>query len=326
MRKMLLTAGVAALAAVAAPLVPAAAPATPAATTLPPAAPSIPPAATLIPAAATLPAVAPSITPGAAGPAQQIPLAPLRASGQTVTPAYEGWYENPDGTISLSFGYYNRNSDEVLDIPLGEDNFIEPAQYDGDQPTHFLPRRHWGVFTITVPADFGDGRVVWTLNIRGETFRVPGHLKAEWQIDALAGEAGSGNTPPVLKFDPAGPEGAGPGGITGEPMAAEVGVPVEITVWASDDGRPDTSVASGGRRDVPVTLTWFMHQGPGSVTFSEESARVPVEGGSMTTMATFDEPGEYVLRVRANDASGVSGAGHAQCCWSNGFVQVTVTQ
>ncbi len=41
---------------------------------------------------------------------------------------------------------------------------------------------------------------------------------------------------------------------------------------------------------------------------------------------TFSAPGDYMLRVRANDASGVSGAGHAQCCWTNGFVKVTVTQ
>jgi hypothetical protein len=257
---------------------------------------------------------------------QQMPLAPRRASGQTVTPAYEGWYENPDGSYTLSFGYYNRNTEEILDIPVGEANFIEPAELDGDQPTHFLPRRHWGVFGVRVPADFGDGRVVWTLEVRGETFRVPGHLQAEWKIDALAGEAGSGNMPPLLRMAADGREGAGPGGVTGKPMTAKVGEPIELTVWASDDGRPDTSVRSGGRRDVPVTLTWFKHQGPGEVTFSETSARVPVAGGSMTTLVTFDAPGEYVVRVRANDASGVSGAGHAQCCWSNGFVPVTVTQ
>ena len=41
---------------------------------------------------------------------------------------------------------------------------------------------------------------------------------------------------------------------------------------------------------------------------------------------TFSEPGNYVIRVRANDASGVSNAGHAQCCWSNGFIKVVVTK
>ncbi|MGD8329844.1 MAG: hypothetical protein PVJ49_10445 [Acidobacteriota bacterium] len=275
---------------------------------------------------ALAPAVLGTALTAAASQSPQMPLAPVRSSGQTVTPAYEGWYENADGSYTLSFGYYNRNTEEVLDIPLGDDNFIEPAMYDGVQPTHFPPRRHWGVFGVRVPADFGDGRVVWTLEIRGQTFSVPGHLKPEWKIDALAGEAGAGNTPPVLKFDARGPEGAGPGGIIGDELTTRVGVPLEITVWAADDGRPDTSVASGGRPDVPVTLTWWEHQGPGTVTFNEDSARVPVSGGSMTTAATFDRPGEYVLRVRANDASGVDGAGHAQCCWSNGFVKVTVTR
>ena len=260
------------------------------------------------------------------GQAQQMPLAPAAAKGLTVTPAFEGWYENPDGTYTLSFGYYNRNREEVLEIPLGENNFIEPAAFDGDQPTHFQPRQHWGVFTVKVPADFGNRKIYWTLKIRGATMSIPGTLKVEWEIDALQGEAGSGNTPPVLKFDAAGAEGAGPAGITLGPLTVTVGQPLTVTVWARDDGRPNTSVASGGRQDVPVSLTWFKHQGPGDVTFSEETARIPVTGGQMTTTATFSEPGNYVIRVRANDASGVASAGHAQCCWTNGFVKVAVNQ
>ena len=74
-----------------------------------------------------------------------------------------------------------------------------------------------------------------------------------------------------------------------------------------------------------MTLTWFKHQGPGDVTFAERSPKVGAEGVAATT-ATFTEPGEYVLRVRANDASGVTDAGHAQCCWTNGFVKVTVVK
>jgi len=73
-----------------------------------------------------------------------------------------------------------------------------------------------------------------------------------------------------------------------------------------------------------VTLTWFKHQGPGDVVFSEGVGRVGATGGMISTTATFDEPGEYVLRVRANDSSGVATAGHSQCCWTNGFVKVTV--
>ena len=50
--------------------------------------------------------------------AGQLPLDPFRETGQSVTPAYEGWYPNPDGTFSLSFGYFNRNSTEVVDVPM----------------------------------------------------------------------------------------------------------------------------------------------------------------------------------------------------------------
>lgn len=40
------------------------------------------------------------------------------------------------------------------------------------------------------------------------------------------------------------------------------------------------------------------------------------------TTATFSEPGEYVLRVFANDRSGGRGS---QCCWTNAFVRVNVS-
>ena len=43
----------------------------------------------------------------------QLPFAAAKSSGQTVTPVFEGWYRNPDGTFSISFGYFNRNTEEV---------------------------------------------------------------------------------------------------------------------------------------------------------------------------------------------------------------------
>lgn len=255
----------------------------------------------------------------------QYPLAPNKASGLGVTPAFEGWYKNADGTYSISFGYYNRNTTEALEVPIGPDNFIEPGPANQGQPTHFEPRRHWGVFAVKVPANFGDKKVVWTVKIRGETYAIPGGLQPNWQIDALEGEAGSNNTPPVLRFSADGQGGAGPGGITGGPITASAGKPVTINVWATDDGKAVGGVARVGRANLPPTLTWFKHQGPGDVTFSIASPK-PGADALATTSATFSQPGEYILRVRANDASGVAGAGHAQCCWSNGFVKVTVTR
>lgn len=256
----------------------------------------------------------------------QLPLPPDSAAGQTVTPVFEGWYPNPDGTRSIVFGYYNRNLSEVLDIPVGPDNFMEPGPANQGQPTHFQPRRHWGVFAVAVPADYGNQRIVWTVKIRGETFAIPGSLKRDWQIDAIGGEAGSGNTPPRVKFKSSKTEGFGPGGVVADSSSTRVGVPTSISVWATDDGRHSGGVGADGEEGKPVMLTWFKHQGPGDVTFSEPSSEVSYTGGDATTIVTFGAAGSYVLRVRANDASGVNGAGHAQCCWTNGFVNVTVTE
>jgi len=270
---------------------------------------------------AGLASVASTFAPGPL--AAQVPLAPVSGAGLTVTPAFEGWYQNADGTFSLSFGYFNRNAEEVIEIPLGPGNFIEPSGLDGVQPTRFETRRHWGVFVVTVPADFGDEKVRWTLVVRGKTFSIPGHLRPDWKIDALAGEAGTGNTPPVLVFDPNGPEARGPGGFVTGPLDATVGAPLEIAIWAHDDGKGGSSVV-GARPDPPIDISWFKHQGPGDVVFGAPVAQIASEGGQAATTVTFGAPGEYVLRVSANDSS-VSSAGHAQCCWTNAFVRVRVT-
>ena len=113
---------------------------------------------------------------------------------------------------------------------------MSPGDPNQGQPTYFYPRRHWGVFAVKVPADFGDKqKVVWTIKVNGQTFSIPGSLREEWQIDALEGEAGSNNTPPALSFDEGGAQGRGPAGITVERTAA-VGKPLAITVITKDDG------------------------------------------------------------------------------------------
>ena len=73
-----------------------------------------------------------------------------------------------------------------------------------------------------------------------------------------------------------------------------------------------------------MTLTWSKFRGPGTVVF--DKAKTSLEGteGTVTTKATFSEPGDYVLRAQVNDASGEGGAGF-QCCWTNAHVKVTVT-
>src|ERR1700739_3683660 len=83
--------------------------------------------------------------------------------GQSVSPAYEGWEQNADGSFNLLFGYMNTNWEEEPDVPVGPENNIEPGGPDQGQPTHFFPRRNRFVFRVRVPKDFGTQDVVWTL-------------------------------------------------------------------------------------------------------------------------------------------------------------------
>jgi hypothetical protein len=263
------------------------------------------------------------------GQSRPLPMEPMHDSGQNVTAVYEGWFQNPDGSFSLLFGYYNRNLKEELDIPVGADNRIEPGSPDQGQPTHFLPRRQWGVFAITVPKDFGTDKLTWTLEAHGQRTAVPAHLDPRWEISPFL-EVGVGNTPPLISFEDGGPSVQGPRGISIE-LQTTLPNPVKLTLWAADDAK----TFQGGRipDTPPVTVTWNKFRGPGDVKFANNKPAVekadgkwkttPAFSGKATTTATFSEPGEYVLRVVANDWSGDGGGGF-QCCWTNGYVKVLV--
>jgi hypothetical protein len=263
------------------------------------------------------------IVPGIAGAQNTRVDAPIPHDvGQSVSPSYEGWYQNPDGTRSLVFGYFNRNYQEYLDIPVGPDNRFEPGPADRGQPTHFLPRRQTGLFAVVVPADFGDQQLTWSLTAHGETIAIPGHLNPGWEITALE-EVTSGNTPPVVRFHTAdGEAGQGPLGVRSTWPAA-VSEPTTIVVWASDDGVRKSRAAE---RPARFGLVWSKYRGPGTVTISDSEPAID-ENGRAATSATFSEPGEYVLRVLAWDDSGGQSAimaGGFFCCWTNGFVTVNV--
>ena len=203
----------------------------------------------------------------AAGPAlsqqRRLPLAPILPRGDEVAPFFEGWYRNDDGTFTLSFGFFNLNSEQVLDIPVGPDNFIEPAEFDGMQPTHFpvRPRRDRGVFHVTVPASYEDGEqaVVWTITANGHTNATPGRVGIPaLQLDY--GPRAMGSVPPMVRFAPDGQAGQHVQGVWGEPLTAAVGEPLTLTVWTEEVSvrAPDDMVNAV----VDVGLSWFKHQGP----------------------------------------------------------------
>jgi len=260
------------------------------------------------------------------------PRAQQPITGLNIAPVYEGWEQNADGSFDLLFGYFNRNWNEWIDLPVGVANSIEPGGPDQGQPTHFLPRRNQFVFRIRVPKDFGNRELVWTLTSNGKTEKAYGTLKPDYVVNATVmaanfgagGQTGTmpdlvGNVAPVLRID---------GERTRNVKAGE---PVSLIAVATDDGKPRARpmpALIGANRTVPnsatgLRLVWFKYRGAGEVTFdppqfsawqdTRDGANSPWAAGWRTppippdnkweVKATFRTPGEYILRCVAHDGA-----------------------
>jgi hypothetical protein len=266
--------------------------------------------------------------------AQQLPE-PSKLFGASVTAAYEGWFSNEDGSRSFLVGYFNRNTQQELDIPIGPNNRIEPGGPDMGQPTHFLPGRQWGMFAVPVPKDFTpQDKFTWTLFVNGQVTSIPLRLNPDYVISPFS-EISANNTPPAIRFEQNGPAIQGPIATLAKAPArtASLSAPLELTLWITDDMRylSGTGTPVSTSRP-PVTLTWSKYRGPGSVTFDKAKPAVekltPVDdkaafNGKAATNVKFSEPGDYVLHVTVNDYSGDGGGGF-QCCWTTGLVKVSV--
>jgi len=257
-------------------------------------------------------------------------LAQTPSSDLNISPVYEGWEQNADGSFDLIFGYFNRNWDQRIDVPVGTGNTLEPGGPDQGQPTHFLPRRNQFVFRVRVPKDFGSRELVWTLTSNGKTEKAYGSLKPDYVVNATVmaanfgagGQTGTmpdlaGNVAPVLK-------------VEGErSRRVKAGEPVSLIAIATDDGKPRVRpMQQFGDRNVPnsaagLRLVWLKYRGAGEVTFepaqfnawedTRPGANSPWAPGWRTppvpsankweTLATFKMPGEYVLRCVAHDGA-----------------------
>jgi hypothetical protein len=258
--------------------------------------------------------------------------APRRGAGDSITGAYEGWYYNPDGSRSFLVGYYNRNSQQELDIPVGPNNRIEPGGPDMGQPTHFLAGRQWGMFMVPAPKEFKPtDSYVWTIVANGQSTSIPLRVKPDYVMSPFA-EIAVGNTPPALKFDPSGKSFQGPLATlaTAVSMEATVGTPLPLHVTLSDDMKftSGTNAPPPGSR-APVSLRWTKYRGPGDVTFDKARPEIqkvagaaPFNGKADAT-AKFSAPGDYVLHATGNDYSGDGGGGFG-CCWTTSLVKVAV--
>ena len=191
------------------------------------------------------------------------------SSGQVVSPAYEGWRANEDGSLTMVFGYMNQNWSEELDVPIGPDNSIEPGGPDQGQPTHFYPRRNPFLFTLRVPKDLGDKELIWTLRTNGKTERAYASLKNDYMIDnqvistEVGGDFGSlrdelrTNIPPELKVD------------GDKRRSVKVGAPLMLVAFAKDpDNIPARRGGRGGSSAAqanPTVLANLLYRAPSSI-------------------------------------------------------------
>ena len=263
----------------------------------------------------------------------------LYLKGQNVQPAYEGFHRNPDGTFTMVFGYLNRNYEEALHIPVGPDNLFEPGPPDRGQPTHFYPRRQSFVFRVTVPADWGNARLIWTMTYNGRTSTASGNLMPVWELDPgvyKANRNGGGN---FGRYEKEWVENEPPSVRLVGNDAVTITLPerLTLTVTASDDGQqsgrltrrrrpragataaaPLRSVPSISGRSNPIgqnmvqasaayetglAVTWLHYRGRGTVTFEPRVAPIDsAAGGTAATSVRFSEPGTYILRAVADDS------------------------
>lgn len=270
--------------------------------------------------------------PSALAAAQQI-SEPLRGFGASITAAYEGWFDNADGSHNFLIGYLNRNYNQAVEIPIGPNNTIGPNGPDLGQPTHFLPGRRTGVFIVTVPKAFGPKeRLTWSLTINGQTNSIPFWMNPDYQVSPFT-DIAVGNKPPLIRFDATGPTIQGPIMLVAKAISrtATMASGLSLPVWASDDAKFSSGNNAPQRNPPPpVILHWSKYRGPGQVTFDKlppvfEKLDGPAAfNGKATVNVKFSAPGEYILHVTAEDYSGDGGGGEV-CCWTNGMVKVVVT-
>ena len=279
---------------------------------------------------------------GAQPPRAPLALEPIGSTGEAVWPAFESWARNEDGSLTLLVGYMNRN-DEVVEIPLGDDNRMGPfGSGDMGQPTHFLPGRHIGVFSVVVSEEQAQQKLTWTVRINNQVSEIAFTNHPEYYADPFL-DLAENNVPPMLRIGPNGTQLQGPPRGIAATYMTTVGEPLTLVASAFDELQADEPESPepppGGARErqrrAPLSVTWKKFRGTGEVTFKAEGIDEgselthsfdDVTGGQTTTMVTFSEPGQYRLMTIGNDASIAPGEGSTrQCCWITAHVDVSVS-
>ena len=232
--------------------------------------------------------------------------------GQDISPTFDGWQQNPDGTYSLYFGYFNRNAAQEIHVPIGPDNSFDVGG-DRGQPTYFYPARKWWVFKTVVPADWPkDRRLVWTLTTNGKTNQAKGWLQPEWEVDTdLISKNGARdpslmtNGTNALDQDH---ENSPPAITISAPQSVSVSDTLTLSATATDDGRPKPIPDPESRLQQGVRVRWIVYRGAGGVTFTPDimPGRVYGKPATLAAKVNFSSPGAYRLRAIASDGQAFS--------------------
>jgi len=190
-----------------------------------------------------------------------------------IQPVYDGWYKNADGTLTFSYGYYNRTN-KPIEVPVGPNNTFSPEPADRGQPTVFQPGTERNTLLVTLPGNFNQN-LVWTVVVNG--------------MKASTSEKGGLNPLYIISDVPPRvvPDNAPLRPESGPPRMVKFPGPAKLSATVRTNAPPG----------VAVTYEWTKRSGPGDVTFDPP--------GSPETAATFGAPGEYMVHLTVTRPSGM---------------------
>ena len=208
---------------------------------------------------------------------------------QPIYPAYDGFVKNPDGSYTISFGYFSHNAEPVTIAP-GPQNSFAPEPGDRQQPMTFKPGQQRFQCVMVVNPDVA-GKMRWTLTYAGTTTGTSERmLQSNWNLVEGAAELSR------LEYAKA-PRGVC---LNRAPTVRLLGKTarkgeVSIDATTTEDLHLFGSVNDEGLpRGKELVIQWKVLKGPGTVTFSNP--------GAARTRASFTAPGTYELELSATDS------------------------
>ena len=215
--------------------------------------------------------------------------------GQPIYPGYQGFLDNPDGSVTMVFQYFSHGRDSVT-IPVGPQNRFTGVE-DRNQPTTFLPGNHEFVCVLIVESRQAAEELRWTVAFpQAESATSLDPLNREYMLVERSQErtvrdldienAPRGvclNKAPLVRTNARRFFGVGDSDSV-EEVEARLGEDLELNGSAQDEGLP---------RGSTVAVEWRKVSGPGDVGFGSPD--------EVKTTARFGATGAYELELHATD-------------------------